>query len=206
MKLNIFPKDRAFYNLFSSAAKKMKDSAQLLKDLMIDYNDPVSKAKAIKEIEHECDNLTHQMAQEANRSFVTPIDREDIYALASAMDDVVDLIEATADGMVLFSIDQPNAAMIALTDILVQLTEELEQAIDKLETFKGISLHWIEAHRLENLADDTYRKAISLLFQDEEKPPLEVIKFKEIYDILEEATDKGEDVAMVIQNIVIKNS
>jgi len=206
MKLNLFPKDKIFYELFSCAMERMVKASELLHGLLMDYSDPVSKAKAIKDVEHECDNLTHEIAQRVNQSFVTPIDREDIYALASAMDDVVDLIEAASDSLVLFSVNQPNTAMIALSEILTKMTKELKLAVDKLQTFKDIAPHWIEAHSYENLADDTYRKAIALLFQDHSRDPLEIIKLKEIYDILEMATDKAEDVATVIQNIVIKHS
>ncbi|MCR4428566.1 MAG: DUF47 family protein [Caldiserica bacterium] len=206
MKLNLFPKDKIFYELFSSTMEKMVQASQLLHDLFTDYTDAVFKAKEIKEVEHECDNLTHQIAQKVNQSFVTPIDREDIYALASAMDDVIDLIEATSDSLVLFSVSQPNTTMIALSEILVKMTQELKLAVDKLPTFKGIAPHWIEVHSYENQADDTYRKAISLLFQDHSRDPIEIIKLKEIYDILEAATDKAEDVATVLQNIVIKHS
>lgn len=206
MKLNLFPKDKIFYDLFSQTMEKMEQASQLLHDLFTDYTDSVFKAKAIKEVEHECDNLTHQIAQQVNQSFVTPIDREDIYALASAMDDVIDLIEATSDSLVLFSVNQPNTTMIALSEILVKMVKELKLAVDKLPTFKGIAPHWIEVHSYENQADDTYRKAISLLFQDHSRDPIEIIKLKEIYDILEAATDKAEDVATVLQNIVIKHS
>ncbi len=206
MRLNLFPKDRRFYELFSATMEKVVKAAEALHDLLTTYTDVVEKARRIKEIEHECDSLTHEIVRTVNQCFVTPIDREDIYALASAMDDVVDFIEATADSLALFNVNQTNSAMIAMSQILVQMTKALKEAIDQLHTFKNLSIHWIEVHRLENRADDTYRKAIALLFQDHVHDPVDILKWKEIYDIVEEATDKCEDVANVIQSIVIKHA
>lgn len=206
MKLNLFPKDKHFYEMFSQMMENAVKAAEGLLDLLTNFTDVVEKAKRIKQIEHDCDGLTHEITRTVNQSFVTPIDREDIYALASAMDDVVDLTEAVSDAIVLYSVRETNAALIALAEILLKMTRELKKAIDKLQSFKDLAPYWIEVHTLENQADDIYRKAISLLFADHVHDTLDILKWKEIYDIMEGATDKAEDVAKVIQNIYIKHS
>jgi predicted phosphate transport protein (TIGR00153 family) len=206
MKLNLFPRDTKFFGLFSATMTKAVTAVELLLDLMVDFNSVVEKSRRIKEIEHECDTLSHEVNRQVNQSFVTPIDREDIYALAASMDDVVDYTEAVADSVVLYSLHQPNAAMIAMTETLLKTVKVLKQAVDLLPNYQKLAPYWIEVHSLENEGDDTYRKAIALLFADSKGNPLEILKLKEIYDMLEEALDKCEDVADVIQNIVIKNA
>lgn len=206
MKLNLFSRDTKFFDLFSATMAKAVKAVELLLDLMVDFNSVVEKSRRIKEIEHECDTLSHEVNRLVNQSFVTPIDREDIYALAASMDDVVDFTEAVADSVVLYSLHQPNAAMIAMTETLLRTVNVLKQAVDLLPHFQKLAPYWIEVHSLENEGDDTYRKAIALLFADSKGNPLEILKLKEIYDMLEEALDKCEDVADVIQNIVIKNA
>ncbi|MEI6309518.1 MAG: DUF47 family protein [bacterium] len=206
MKLNLFPRDTKFFDLFSATMAKAVNAVELLLDLMVDFNSVVEKSRRIKEIEHECDSLSHEVNRLVNQSFVTPIDREDIYALAASMDDVVDFTEAVADSVVLYSLHQPNSAMIAMTETLLRTVKVLKQAVDLLPHYQKLAPYWIEVHSLENEGDDTYRKAIALLFADSKGNPLEILKLKEIYDMLEEALDKCEDVADVIQNIVIKNA
>ncbi|MCX5975711.1 MAG: DUF47 family protein [Coprothermobacterota bacterium] len=206
MKLNLFPRDTKFFDLFSATMTKAVRAVELLLDLMVDFTSVVEKSRRIKEIEHECDTLSHEVNRLVNQSFVTPIDREDIYALAASMDDVVDFTEAVADSVVLYSLHQPNAAMIAMTETLLRTVKVLKQAVDLLPHYQKLAPYWIEVHSLENEGDDTYRKAIALLFADSKGNPLEILKLKEIYDMLEEALDKCEDVADVIQNIVIKNA
>ncbi|MCX5971123.1 MAG: DUF47 family protein [Coprothermobacterota bacterium] len=206
MKLNLFPRDTKFFDLFSATMAKAVTAVELLLDLMVDFNSVVEKSRRIKEIEHECDTLSHEVNRLVNQSFVTPIDREDIYALAASMDDIVDYTEAVADSAVLYSLHQPNAAMIAMTETLLRTVKVLKQAVDLLPHFQKLAPYWIEVHSLENEGDNTYRKAIALLFADSKGNPLEILKLKEIYDMLEEALDKCEDVADVIQNIVIKNA
>jgi predicted phosphate transport protein (TIGR00153 family) len=206
MKLNLFPRDTKFFDLFSATMTKAVRAVELLLDLMVDFTSVVEKSRRIKEIEHECDTLGHEVNRLVNQSFVTPIDREDIYALAASMDDVVDFTEAVADSVVLYSLHQPNAAMIAMTETLLRTVKVLKQAVDLLPHYQKLAPYWIEVHSLENEGDDTYRKAIALLFADSKGNPLEILKLKEIYDMLEEALDKCEDVADVIQNIVIKNA
>ncbi|MEI6308535.1 MAG: DUF47 family protein [bacterium] len=206
MKLNLFPRDTKFFDLFSATMTKAVRAVELLLDLMVDFTSVVEKSRRIKEIEHECDTLGHEVNRLVNQSFVTPIDREDIYALAASMDDVVDFTEAVADSVVLYSLQKPNAAMIAMTETLLRAVKVLKQAVDLLPHFQKLAPYWIEVHSLENEGDDTYRKAIALLFADSKGNPLEILKLKEIYDMLEEALDKCEDVADVIQNIVIKNA
>jgi len=206
MKLNLFPRDTKFFDLFSATMAKAVNAVELLLDLMVDFNSVVEKSRRIKEIEHECDSLSHEVNRLVNQSFVTPIDREDIYALAASMDDVVDFTEAVADSVVLYSLHQPNSAMIAMTETLLRTVKVVKQAVDLLPHYQKLAPYWIEVHSLENEGDDTYRKAIALLFADSKGNPLEILKLKEIYDMLEEALDKCEDVADVIQNIVIKNA
>jgi predicted phosphate transport protein (TIGR00153 family) len=206
MKLNLFPRDMKFFELFSRTMGQAVRAAELLLDLLVDFTNVVEKSRRIKEIEHDCDNLNHEVNRMVNQSFVTPIDREDIYALTASMDDVVDYTEGVADAMVLYSLPKPNTAMIAMADTLLKTVKVLKQAVDLLPNFQKLAPYWIEVHSLENEGDDTYRKAIALLFADEKANAVVLLKWKEIYDMLEESLDKCEDVADVVQNIVIKNA
>ncbi len=182
-----------FYDLFKQDIANAVKAAEAMQDMAYHYTDIVEKARAIKAIEHDGDTITHEIIRTLNKTFVTPFDREDIYALCTSVDDVVDLIEATADACVLYQ------------DILVLAVKELQKAFDKLSTLSGLDEHWIEANSLENQADQVYRRAIGELFSNG-RDAADIVRWKGVYDLLEDANDKCEDVANIIETITIKHA
>lgn len=205
MLRRLFPKEEEFFDMFIRASKNIVDCALLLKELMEDYTDVKNKIHKITEREHEGDTITHEIIKRLNKSFITPIDREDIYALTSAMDDVLDLMEAAADRMILYKVEYTTPESRQLATILVQMAQEIEKAIKNLPQMGGISEHCVEVNRLENLADQVTKGAIAALFNGDQDP-ITIMKWKEIYETLETATDKGEDVVNVLEAVVLKNA
>jgi len=205
VKLSLVPRERRFYQLFDQHIHATVAAAQLLRD---GVNQPLSMAArqaAIKDLEHEGDEVTHELVRTLHRTFVTPFDREDIYALASGLDDVLDYIEEIADTVTLYKIDTIPPAAVEMVDLIVQAAGELQQGVAKLEQLKGIEEHGIEVHRLENLGDTASRQAIADLFAGGHDA-LEVIKLKEFFTLLEDALDRCEDVANILEAITIKNA
>lgn len=194
-----------FYDLFKQDIANAVKAAEALQDMAYNYTDIVGKARAIKDIEHDGDTITHEVIRTLNKTFVTPFDREDIYALCTSVDDVVDLIEATADACVLYQVKEPTEHLKEGCDILVLAVKELQKAFDKLNSFSGLEVFWIEANSLENQADQVYRRAIGELFSDG-RDAADIVRWKGVYDLLEDANDKCEDVANIIENIVIKHA
>ncbi len=202
---NFIPREVAFFELFRRAAHNMIEGSRLLKDMMETFRDPVEQARQIKDIEHVGDGITHDIARRLNQTFITPIDREDIHALASALDDVLDLVEAVADRFVVFKIAQPTETAIKLANILYQAAEAVGAGIDRLgKPHTDITECCIRVNSLENEADRITRDAISRLFE-EEKDPIAVIKWKEIYENFEDGTDRCEDVANILERIALKH-
>lgn len=170
------------------------------------YDDPQASQKKIKDVEHACDAITHDIIQKLNKSFVTPFDREDIYALAAALDDIVDLIDASAQRFIMYNVEKPTPEAKELAFLILQGCLAIEKAVSHLgEKFEHIAEHCVEVNALENEADRVCREAISRLF-DEEKDPIQLIKWKEIYETLERATDKCEDAANILESVVVKNA
>jgi uncharacterized protein len=161
--------------------------------------------REIKDLEHQGDELTYEIVSTLNRTFVTPFDHEDIYALAAGLDDILDYVEEVADTTNLYGITTIPEPACELTSLLVRATAQLEQAIGKLESRKGSEEHGAEIHRLEDVGDSTARHAIAELF-DNQLPPLEVIKLKDLYVLLEDALDRCEQVANVLEGIIVKNA
>jgi len=161
--------------------------------------------RAVEEYEHEGDKITHRILRTLHQTFITPIDREDIHKLTSALDDVIDLIEASAARMAMYRITKPTPAAQRLAEIIVRCTDQVVRGVSALPRFKFLQEHCIEINRLENEADDVSREGIAALFV-EEAPPLEVIKWKEIYETMEMATDRCEDVANILEEIALKHS
>jgi predicted phosphate transport protein (TIGR00153 family) len=171
------------------------------------YDNIEKKQQKIKDIEHQGDDFVHEIFEELNKTFITPIDHEDISKLASAFDDVLDYIDGTATRLVLYDIQKPEENMIKLAEVLLQQTTELRYAISglhKIKNPKEIEKRCVEVNRLENVADDIYKTSVADLFR--QKDAIEIMKLKEVYERLEYATDKCEDVANVISDIVVKNS
>jgi len=199
------PRERRFYELFERNSNNVVAAAELLVELLKNPAAPEGRQERISELEHEADEITHEIARSINRSFVTPFDREDIYELSSGIDDVLDFIKEVSDKHSLYDITTSAPAAVELGALLLQSASQLRDAIRKLESLKGLEGHWIEINRIENQGDQVSRKAISDLFRSE-KDPIHVMKLKDVYDNLEDALDRCEDVANVIENIVIKNA
>ena len=201
----LIPREVAFFDLFRKAAHNMIEGSRLLKDMMEQFRDPVAQARRIKDIEHIGDGITHDIVRKLNQTFITPIDREDIHDLASAMDDVLDLVEAVADRFVVFKVARPTEAAIKLANILHQSAVAVGTGIDRLgQPHVDLSECNVKVNSLENEADRVMRDAISKLFE-EEKDPIAVIKWKEIYENFEEGTDRCEDVANILERIALKH-
>jgi predicted phosphate transport protein (TIGR00153 family) len=162
-------------------------------------------ARTLRDLEHQADETTHRINQELNRTFITPFDREDIYALAGALDDVIDLAEETADTIVLDGIQEITAEARQMGDILFHIAEQLVEAIDKLESNREMTPNWVAVHDLENQADRITREAIGALFRNGHDP-LYVIKWKDVYALLEKTVDRTEDIATILETIAIKNA
>jgi predicted phosphate transport protein (TIGR00153 family) len=201
---NLIPREEKFYNDFQALADELKKGARLL-EAMLAPDQPIwSKADEIKEVEHKCDFLTHGIIQRLNRTFVTPLDREDIHELARSLDDVMDSIDATATVIRLYRLTTVRFGARELAQIITASTEEVRLALGALEQHKGLLAHAIEINRLENEADRTHQQAVSQLF-DDERDPLAVRKWKETLDFLENATDRCEDVANVLEGVMVKH-
>ena len=204
MAFRLIPREERFYEDFKLMADQIRGGARLLEQ-MLESDPPRSdKEHEIKEVEHQCDFLTHEIIQRLNKTFVTPIDREDIHAMARALDDVMDAIDSAAALVPLYRIQKIRFGARELTSVIIQQTGELRTAIEALEARKGVLERAIEINRLENEADRIHKQAVGQLF-DEEKDPLVVMKWKEILDLLEIATDRCEDVANLLENIVVKH-
>jgi predicted phosphate transport protein (TIGR00153 family) len=203
-RFRLIPREEKFYDDFRSMADELRRGARLLES-MFAVDPPIAdKAHEIKEVEHKCDFLTHEIIQRLNKTFVTPIDREDIHELARTLDDVMDAIDNAASLIPLYKIDKVRPGARELTRIIIQQCDEIRVAVEALEKRTGVLERAIEINRLENEADRIHKQAISQLF-DEEPNPIVVLKWKELYDLLEEATDACEDVANLLENVVVKH-
>jgi predicted phosphate transport protein (TIGR00153 family) len=207
VKLKISNRAEAFFGLFSESAENLRTAAELLQDLIGDYRDIELKAQRIADREHEGDEFTHAIIRLLNTTFVTPMDREDIYQLATALDDVMDGIEAVSDIFVLHRIEAPLPEMKSQIDVLVLAALQTEQALAALPNMKREQLepYWIEINRLENEGDQLYRRAIADLFSGEHRA-MDVLKWKEVIENLEEALDGLENVANIIESTVLKHT
>lgn len=206
MIFGLIPKEEAFFDLFKKAAHNMIEGSRLLKDMMEDFRDLPGKAKQIKEVEHVGDGITHDIAMRLNQTFITPVDREDIHDLASALDDILDAVEAVADRFVIYKIARPTDSAIRLADILYQASVAVGCGVDRIGmSHAQIKECSVQVNSLENEADRVSRDAISGLFE-KETDPISVIKWKEIYETFEEGTDRCEDVANVLERIVLKQT
>ena len=197
--------DRQFFDLFEEAGGNIQRAVSLLEELLNAYPDRNELAREILICEQDGDRITHDIIQRLNQTFVTPIDREDIYELASALDDVVDLAEEVADYLGLYKIEAPMAQAQALTKVLVASCEQLAMGLEHLPEFKDLDKYWIEIHRLENDGDRISRDAVASLFSNGIDPMM-VIRWKDVFAVLEEAIDATETAAQILEGIVIKNS
>ena len=201
---NLIPREVRFFDLFDQQSENIIKAAQLLREQFYNFADARAKAHAIKEVEHQGDSLTHEIVKRLNTTFITPIDREDIHDLATRLDDVLDFMEAVAERLIVYRIKEPTSASRALTDVIVDIAHATDRTIKCLRTMDpGFHEHAVEVNRLENSADKLLRDSLAELF-DAQADPIEVIKWKEIYETLETVTDRCEDVANVIEGIILK--
>ncbi|MDP1758708.1 MAG: DUF47 family protein [Thermodesulfovibrionales bacterium] len=205
--MKFFPKEIDFFEIFDRAALNVTKAATLLVSLMENFDNIEARAKEIYEVEQDGDMLTHEIMKKLNKTFITPIDREDLHALASSLDDVLDLIWASVDRLAVFKVTEPTKEAIAMSKDLLATAEVIHKAIQKLKekNYSYVQEYCIEINRLENRVDRTFRDALGALFNDV-KDPILIIKWKEIYEHLEDAADKCEDVANVLEAIVLKHA
>jgi uncharacterized protein len=201
---SLIPREEKFFEDFQALADQIRAGAQLLEEMLAPDPPLWDKADEIKEVEHKCDFLTHAIIQRLNRTFVTPLDREDIHALARSLDDVMDAIDAAASRIRIYRLNRVRFGARELARIITSSTEQVQAAMHTLEQKKGVVVDYaIEINRLENEADRRHQEAVMRLF-DEETDPIVVMKWKEALDFLEDATDRCEDVANVLEGVVVK--
>jgi predicted phosphate transport protein (TIGR00153 family) len=202
---SLVPRDRVFFDLFNQAGQNTLRAARLLKEMVANWPESSNLAREILLAEQEGDRITHDIVQRVNSTFVTPIDGEDIYGLATRLDDIVDHIEESADFMGLYRIEAPMDQALAMTEVLVKSCEQLALLLENLRGFKDLEKYWIEIHRLENEGDRISRDAVASLFSNG-IDPMVVIRWKDMYAVLENAIDSTETAAQTLEGIVIKNS
>ena len=207
-KLPFIPREEKFFDLFESSAHNIVEASQVLKQLVDTWENVEPRVEEIRELEHKGDSITHEVIARLHRTFVTPFDREDIAALTKSLDDVMDFIDAAAGAMLLYKVDRPGQRARELADIIIQATAEVEKAVLVLRhkaKLKQILERCVEMNRLENMADVVYRAAIAELFEDS-TDMAHVIKWREIYEHMEGATDRCEDVANVLEGVALKHA
>jgi len=203
--MRFIPRETKFFALFAELSSSMSAGAILLRSILESPHDLEKRVERMQEIEHEGDRATHAIIAKLNQTFITPFDREDIHRLASSLDDVLDFVNAAAVRLVMYKITEPPVAAAELAGIIVLQAEELARGVSLLEKNNGVLKHCDEVNRLEDEADTVSRKAIGALFESE-KDPIQLIKMKELYEVLEYATDKAEDAANVLEAIVLKSA
>jgi len=204
-RFSLLPRDRTFFDLFIEAGQNTVNAARLLDQMMNEWPEERGLAREILKAEQEGDRITHDIIKRLNSTFVTPIDREDIYGLATRMDDIVDFTEEAADFLGLYKIEATMEQAGALTKVLVAACEQLAAGLEHLRDFKDLDKYWIEIHRLENEGDRISRDAVASLFSNG-IDPMVVIRWKDMFAVLENAIDATETAAQILEGIVIKNS
>ncbi|HMD18381.1 MAG TPA: DUF47 family protein [Terriglobales bacterium] len=202
---SLIPRDNSFFAMFSAMSDNNIAGARALVDLFANYQDVEKQIEQIHRIEREGDELTHAILTKLNQTFITPFDREDIHELASKLDDVLDFINAAASRIAMYRISTPPPAAGELANIILMQSQELQKAVSLMQKNGNILVHCVEINRLENEADVVAQQAIASLFE-REKDPINLIKIKELLEFLERATDKAEDVANVLETVVLKNT
>jgi len=206
--MRLLPHDGSFFALFEAQGRKTVEGCKAFQQMIEEPTGLEGKAERVKRIEHECDDITHAVVESLHKTFITPFDRNDIYRLITKMDDIMDMVEAAADRLALYDIPKMTPEAAELARCLVSSAEHVLGAVSGIKDLKkpsGILEHCVEINRLENVADGILRGALAKLFR-EEKDPISIIKWKEIYETLEAATDRCEDVANIIEGVVLENS
>ena len=203
--VRLVPREAKFFELFASMSSNLTEAAKLLAAILLDMQNVEVRVRQLSEIEHAGDDLTHTVITRLNQTFITPFDREDIHKLATSLDDVLDFIHAAAERLTMYKITIAPPAAAELAQIIVRQAEELASAVSLLEKHDHVLDHCVEVNRLENEADQVARESIAKLFE-REKDPIALIKLKELYEVLETATDKAEDAANVLESVVLKSA
>lgn len=203
--IRFIPREAKFFDLFAELSRNLTEGAKLLRAILENPLDLKRRVEQVQAIEHEGDQATHAIITMLNQTFITPFDREDIHRLASSLDDVLDFVNAAAIRLVMYNISNPPATAAELASFIVLQSEELAKGVSLLEKNGKVMQHCEEVNRLEDIADHVSRKAIAGLFE-QEKDPIQLIKIKELYEVLEYATDKAEDAANVLEAIVLKSA
>ena len=203
--LNLLPRDDKYFDRFSEMAQRIHESARILDGFFNGAAPASTVADQIKRLEHECDEISHEILRGIDRTFITPIDREDIHRLAVRLDDVIDLIDGTVRRLSVFNISEPTAPGRKLSAIIVHITGEMVEAVADLRKQKGVIEHCIRMKKFENEGDVAYQEAVASLFRDPTSP-IEVIKWKDIYEHMEGCIDQCEAVAHVLESVVLKHS
>jgi predicted phosphate transport protein (TIGR00153 family) len=204
--VRLIPRETKFFDMFVEMANNVIEGARLMKALLENFTDVPAQVSKLKDIEHRGDDLTHAVITKLNQTFITPFDREDIHRLASSLDDVLDLLNAAGDRIIVYKIDAVPRESAILAGLILQQSEELARAVAVLEKqHQSVLLHCVEINRLENEADRVTRDAVGRLFENE-KDPIQLIKIKELYEVLELATDKAEDAANVLESVILKSA
>jgi len=202
----LLPREEQYFSLFTQMTSYINDAAQALVEMLAhedgDYEEYVQR---IKSIEHACDDLTHSVSTRLNQSFITPFDREDIYMMSKGLDDIVDLIDGVARAVVMYDIHETTGPARQLAGVIQRMAVQLHDVISVLDRPKGVTERLVELHRLENEGDDIYQRAVGALFH-EGRDPLTVLKWKDLYEKLEAAIDRCENVANIIESVIIKHS
>ncbi|TMB08178.1 MAG: DUF47 domain-containing protein [Deltaproteobacteria bacterium] len=209
MAFTLLPKDTSFFDLFDQLAGKVLDAARALEEMLERWDRLEARVREMKDLEHECDAITHRTFDKLNLTFITPLEREDIHELASRLDDIVDHIDSTASRLVIYGVKKPTDEAKLLAQVLTRTCIEVQKAVAGLRNLKDpalLSRISVEINRLENESDDILRLALKRLFERQNGDVLEVIKLKEIYEKLESAVDRCEDVANVIQAVVLRHT
>lgn len=206
MAFSLLPREDEYFAYFSQITEKIQEASDILVNMLADnYENFGDYTKRIKTVEHSCDEITHNITTKLNKSFITPFDREDIYTLAVALDDVCDYIDAGARAILMFDIREITEHARNLARVLQALSREIHSAVLMLKKPNEINRHFVEIHRLENEADEIYFRAMGELFKNP-TDPMKVIRYKELYEILENATDRCESVANIIESIILKHN
>jgi len=205
MRFRFIPREEHFFEMFVEDAANVLSAARHLEEMLRTYQDVEQRAKEIYAMEHHGDEISHEIGKRLNTTFITPFDREDIHGLISGLDDVLDLIEEIADTFILYNVSAPTPASIQQAAIITRQCELVHEALGKLRGFQGLETYWIEIHRLENEGDRIARAAVAGLF-DEKTKAVDMVKWKDIYGLLEDCIDKSEDVADIIEKICVKHA
>jgi uncharacterized protein len=203
--VRLIPKQTQFFDMFYGMASNLTDGARLLKAILEDMKDVKSRVEQLKTIEHRGDEMTHEILTRLNQTFITPFDREDIHKLASSLDDVLDFVHAAGERLVMYKITEFTPSAPQLADVIIRQGEQLCKAVSHLEKKNNVLQYCVEINRLENEADRIASVALGQLFETETNP-ISLIKKKELYEVLETATDKAEDAANVIESVVVKSA